>query len=192
MIVIVKKNSDEKQLNNLISWIKGLGLEIYLSEGANSTVLGLIGDTSKVDIDLLHSLDIVETVKRIQEPYKNVNRKFHPEDTIVEVGGHKFGGKHFQIIAGPCSVESEAQIVAVAQACKAAGANFLRGGAFKPRTSPYAFQGLRDKGLDLLLKAKAETGMPIVTEIMSVRHIDLFGDVDIVQIGARNMQKFEL
>ena len=192
MIVIVKKNSDEKQLNNLISWIKGLGLEIYLSEGANSTVLGLIGDTSKVDIDLLHSLDIVETVKRIQEPYKNVNRKFHPEDTIVEVGGHKFGGKHFQIIAGPCSVESEAQIVAVAQACKAAGANFLRGGAFKPRTSPYAFQGLRDKGLDLLLKAKAETGMPIVTEIMSVRHIDLFGDVDIVQIGARNMQNFEL
>ena len=192
MIVIVKKNSDEKQLNNLISWIKGLGLEIYLSEGANSTVLGLIGDTSKVDIDLLHSLDIVETVKRIQEPYKNVNRKFHPEDTIVEVGGHKFGGKHFQIIAGPCSVESEAQIVAVAQACKAAGANFLRGGAFKPRTSPYAFQGLRDKGLDLLLKAKAETGMPIVTEIMSVRHIDLFGNVDIVQIGARNMQNFEL
>lgn len=192
MIVIVKKNSDEKQLNNLISWIKGLGLEIYLSEGANSTVLGLIGDTSKVDIDLLHSLDIVETVKRIQEPYKNVNRKFHPEDTIVEVGGHKFGGKHFQIIAGPCSVESEAQIVAVAQACKAAGANFLRGGAFKPRTSPYAFQGLRNKGLDLLLKAKAETGMPIVTEIMSVRHIDLFGDVDIVQIGARNMQNFEL
>lgn len=192
MIVIVKKNSDEKQLNNLISWIKGLGLEIYLSEGANSTVLGLIGDTSKVDIDLLHSLDIVETVKRIQEPYKNVNRKFHPEDTIVEVGGYKFGGKHFQIIAGPCSVESEAQIVAVAQACKAAGANFLRGGAFKPRTSPYAFQGLRDKGLDLLLKAKAETGMPIVTEIMSVRHIDLFGDVDIVQIGARNMQNFEL
>ena len=192
MIVIVKKNSDEKQLNNLISWIKGLGLEIYLSEGANSTVLGLIGDTSKVDIDLLHSLDIVETVKRIQEPYKNVNRKFHPEDTIVEVRGHKFGGKHFQIIAGPCSVESEAQIVAVAQACKAAGANFLRGGAFKPRTSPYAFQGLRDKGLDLLLKAKAETGMPIVTEIMSVRHIDLFGDVDIVQIGARNMQNFEL
>ena len=192
MIVIVKKNSDEKQLNNLISWIKGLGLEIYLSEGANSTVLGLIGDTSKVDIDLLHSLDIVEKVKRIQEPYKNVNRKFHPEDTIVEVRGHKFGGKHFQIIAGPCSVESEAQIVAVAQACKAAGANFLRGGAFKPRTSPYAFQGLRDKGLDLLLKAKAETGMPIVTEIMSVRHIDLFGDVDIVQIGARNMQNFEL
>jgi len=188
----LKKKTDEKQLNNLISWIKGLGLEIYLSEGANSTVLGLIGDTSKVDIDLLHSLDIVETVKRIQEPYKNVNRKFHPEDTIVEVGGHKFGGKHFQIIAGPCSVESEAQIVAVAQACKAAGANFLRGGAFKPRTSPYAFQGLRDKGLDLLLKAKAETGMPIVTEIMSVRHIDLFGDVDIVQIGARNMQNFEL
>lgn len=158
MIVIVKKNSDEKQLNNLISWIKGLGLEIYLSEGANSTVLGLIGDTSKVDIDLLHSLDIVETVKRIQEPYKNVNRKFHPEDTIVEVGGHKFGGKHFQIIAGPCSVESEAQIVAVAQACKAAGANFLRGGAFKPRTSPYAFQGLRDKGLDLLLKAESGDG----------------------------------
>ncbi len=192
MIVIVKKDSDQKQLDNLIQWIKGLGLEIYLSEGENSTVLGLIGDTSKIDIDLLHSLDIVETVKRIQEPYKNVNRKFHPEDTIVDVGGHKFGGSHFQIIAGPCSVESEEQIIGVAKACKAAGANFLRGGAFKPRTSPYAFQGLRAKGLELLLRAKQETGMPIVTEIMSVRHIDLFSDVDIVQIGARNMQNFEL
>ena len=192
MIIVVKQPRDEKQFSNLVKWIKSQGLEIDVSRGAQSTVLGLIGDTSKIDIDLVRSLDIVEDVKRIQEPYKCANRKFHPEDTIVEVCGQKFGGNNFQFIAGPCSVESEKQIVGIAQAVKAAGATFLRGGAFKPRTSPYAFQGLRESGLSLLLKAREETGMPIVTEIMSVRHVDLFKDVDIVQIGARDMQNFEL
>lgn len=192
MIIVVKKNCDEKQLDNLIKWVKSQGLGVDVSQGEHSTVLGLIGDTPKVDIDLVRSMDIVENVKRIQEPYKSANRKFHPDDTIVDVGGHKFGGDNFQIIAGPCSVESEEQIIAVAKAVKASGANLLRGGAFKPRTSPYAFQGLKASGLELLKKAKAETGMPIVTEIMSVAHIDLFEDVDMVQIGARNMQNFEL
>ncbi|MBE7091012.1 MAG: 3-deoxy-7-phosphoheptulonate synthase [Clostridiales bacterium] len=192
MIIVIKKQKDEKQLNNLLDWIKDLGLGVHLSEGDNSTIVGLVGDTSKVDIDLVRSLDIVEGVRRIQEPYKNANRKFHPDDTIVNINGHKFGGKYFQYIAGPCSVESEKQIIEVAQAVKEAGATVLRGGAFKPRTSPYAFQGLRDAGIELLLKAKHETGMPIVTEIMSVRSLDLFKDVDIIQIGARNMQNFEL
>ncbi len=192
MIIVIKKDSEPKQVDNLIDWIKGMGLGVDVSRGENTTILGLVGDTSKVDMDLVSSLDIVDTVKRIQEPYKSANRKFHPEDTIVEVGGHKFGGKYFQCIAGPCSVETEKQIIEVAEAVKAAGATVLRGGAFKPRTSPYAFQGLRDEGIKLLLKAKEVTGMPIVTEIMSVRHIDLFYDVDIVQIGARDMQNFEL
>lgn len=192
MIIVVKQPREEKQFTNLVKWIKSQGLEIDVSRGSHSTVLGLIGDTSKIDIDLVRSLDIVEDVKRIQEPYKCANRKFHPEDTIVDVNGMKFGGDNFQLIAGPCSIESEKQIVGIAQAVKKAGATFLRGGAFKPRTSPYAFQGLRENGLTLLLKAKQETGMPIVTEIMSVKHIDLFKDVDIIQIGARNMQNFEL
>ncbi len=192
MIIVVKKDSDKKQLDNLIKWVRLQGLEVDISSGSSSTVLGLIGDTSKVDIDLVHSMAIVESVKRIQEPFKSANRKFHPEDTIVDVGGHKFGGNNFQIIAGPCSIESEKQIIDIAVAVKKAGANLLRGGAFKPRTSPYSFQGLREGGLDLLLKAKQETGMPIVTELMSIKHIDLFKDVDIVQIGARNMQNFEL
>ncbi len=192
MIIVVKKNCEEKQLDNLIKWVKSQGLGVDISRGEHSIVLGLIGDTPKVDIDLVRSMDIVENVKRIQEPFKSANRKFHPDDTIVDVGGHKFGGNNFQIIAGPCSVESEEQIIEVAKAVKASGANLLRGGAFKPRTSPYAFQGLKASGLELLKKAKKETGMPIVTEIMSVAHIDLFDDVDMVQIGARNMQNFEL
>ncbi len=194
MIIIVKNNHDDKQLKNLIGWIEELGLKTDISKGSNSTVLGLVGDTSKVDIDLVRSLDIVQDVKRIQEPFKMANRKMHPEDTIVDVHGHKFGGGHFQFIAGPCSVETEEQVIAIAKAVKAAGATVLRGGAFKPRTSPYAFQGLREAGLAILQRAKEETGMPIVTEIMSERHIDDFikYDVDIVQIGARDMQNFEL
>lgn len=192
MIIVVKKNSEQRQINNLLDWIKDKGLGVNLSVGDNSTIIGLVGDTSKIDIDLVRSMDIVEGIKRIQEPYKKANRKFHPEDTIVDVAGHKFGGRHFQYIAGPCSVESEEQIIEVAKAVKSAGATLLRGGAFKPRTSPYSFQGLRDAGIELLLKAKKETGMPIVTEIMSVKHIDLFEEVDMVQIGARNMQNFEL
>lgn len=192
MIIVVKKDCDKKELKNLTDWVKDQGLKIDESKGANNLILGLVGDTSKIDIDLVRSLDIVEDVKRIQEPFKCANRKFHPEDTIVDVNGVKFGGDNFVFIAGPCSVETEAQIIEVAKAVKNAGANVLRGGAFKPRTSPYSFQGLRETGIDLLLKAKKETGLPIVTEIMSVRHIDLFQDVDIIQIGARDMQNFEL
>ena len=192
MFVLLKKNADEKQLENLVAWLASLGIDVHKSEGEYETVLGLIGDTSKVDIDFIQSLGIVENVTRISEPYKNANRKFHPEDSVVEVAGHKIGGGHFQIIAGPCSVESEEQIISIAREVAAAGATMLRGGAFKPRTSPYAFQGLRAEGLELLLKAKKETGMPIVTEIMDLSHIDLFADVDLIQVGARNMQNFEL
>lgn len=192
MIIVVKKDCDKKQLDNLLKWIKNQGLGVSLSQGESSLVLGLIGDTPKLDTDLIRSMDIVESVKRIQEPYKSANRKFHPEDTIVDVCGHKFGGNNFQIIAGPCSVESELQIIEIAKAVKKAGANLLRGGAFKPRTSPYSFQGLKGTGIELLKKAKEETGMPIVSEIMSASHIDLFEEVDLLQIGARNMQNFEL
>ena len=168
MIIVVKNNPDKKQMDNLVKWIKGLGLDIHMSKGADTTIMGLIGDTSVVDEDLLRSLDIVESVKRIQEPFKNANRKFHPEDTVVDVGGRLFGGGHFTLIAGPCSVESEKQLLTVANAVKAAGAAVLRGGAFKPRTSPYAFQGLRAEGLKLLSLAKRETGMPICTQIVDV------------------------
>lgn len=192
MIVVIKKGQEQKQIDNLTKWIKGLGLGVHVSQGENSTIIGLIGDTSKVDIDLIRSLDIVDSVTRVQEPYKNANRKFHPQDTIVDVAGHKFGGGHFQIIAGPCSIESEKQIIEVAQAVKKSGATILRGGAFKPRTSPYAFQGLGVDGLKLLKKAKAETGMPIISEIMGTEFIDDFEDVDILQVGARNMQNFDL
>lgn len=192
MIIVVKKECEKNQYENLVDWIKELGLDVHVSEGHESTVLGLVGDTSKVDIDLISTLDIVEKVQKVTEPFKGANRKFHPEDTIIDIGGHKFGGDHFQVIAGPCSVESEKQIIEVAEAVKASGATMLRGGAFKPRTSPYVFQGLKAQGLELLLKAKEETGLKIVTELMSVKHLDLFKDVDMIQIGARNMQNFEL
>lgn len=192
MIIVIKNNQNQKQVDSLISWISSLGLGVHKSEGESSTVIGLVGDTSKVDIDLIRSLDIVESVNRIQEPYKNANRKFHPADSIIDVAGHKFGGNNFQIIAGPCSVESENQVITIAKAVKASGATLLRGGAFKPRTSPYAFQGLGLDGLEILKAARAETGMPIVTEIMSERYIDAFLDVDLIQVGARNMQNFDL
>ena len=192
MIIIVKQDYEKEQLDSLTKWIKSQGVKIDVSKGDKNLILGLVGDTSKIDIDLIRSLDIVENVKRIQEPFKLANRKFHPQDTIVDVCGHKFGGNNFQLIAGPCSVESEEQIIGIAKAVKAAGANILRGGAFKPRTSPYAFQGLKAEGLQLLLKAKQETGMPICTELMAEKYIDLFEDVDIIQIGARNMQNFDL
>ena len=192
MIVVLKNDTDEKQLKNLMGWIDSLGLQTHLVRGENSTVLGLLGDTPRIDMSLLNSLDIVETVTRIQEPYKNANRKLHPDDTIVDVGGHCFGGVNFQLIAGPCSVESEEQVLTIARAVKKSGATLLRGGAFKPRTSPYAFQGLKAKGLEILLHAKKETGMPIVTEIMNINHLPLFEDVDVIQVGARNMQNFEL
>lgn len=192
MIITLKNDSDEKQLKNLMGWINNLGLETHLVRGENSTILGLVGDTSRVDMDLLKSLDIVDKVTRIQEPYKNANRKLHPDDTIVDVSGHLFGGINFQLIAGPCSVESEEQVLTIARAVKKSGATLLRGGAFKPRTSPYAFQGLRAQGLEILLRVKEATGMPIVTEIMNINHLPLFENVDVIQVGARNMQNFEL
>ena len=192
MIVILKKNPEEKQLNNLMAWLKSLGIAIHPSEGATHLVLGLVGDTSMVDIDLLRALDIVEDVKRVQEPYKNANRKFHEEDSVIPVGNTQVGGNVFSVIAGPCSIESEEQVCLIATAVKAAGATMLRGGAFKPRTSPYAFQGLRGHGLELLLEAKRLTGLPVVTEIMDLSQLPLFDEVDVIQVGARNMQNFEL
>jgi len=165
---------------------------VHLSQGKEVTILGLIGDTSRVDMELLASLDIVESVKRVSEPFKQVNRKFHPLDTVLQIGDAKVGGGNFAMIAGPCSVESEEQIIEVAMAVKSAGANILRGGAFKPRTSPYAFQGMKGAGIELLVKAKNATGLPIVTEIMNISTLDLFNDVDIIQVGARNMQNFDL
>lgn len=192
MVVVLKKQPDEKQLNNLKGWLKSLGVSIHESEGENSLVLGLVGDTTVVDIDLVRSLSIVEDVKRIQEPYKNANRKFHPDDSVVDVAGVKFGKGNFGIIAGPCSVETKEQITEVARDVKASGATMLRGGAFKPRTSPYSFQGLGGSGIELLLEAKKETGLPVVSEIMEISQLPLFEEVDLIQIGARNMQNFEL
>ncbi len=192
MIAVVKQNVEEEQLQNLIEWLQTQNVTVHISRGENHIVLGLVGDTTHVDMELLQNLEIVERVTRISEPFKNANRKFHPKDTVVDVSGVKIGGGHFAIIAGPCSVESREQIVEVARRVKASGASLLRGGAFKPRTSPYDFQGLKAEGLELLKLAKAETGMPIVTEIMSASHLPLFEDVDLIQVGARNMQNFEL
>ena len=192
MIAVLKRGTTLTQRQHLVDWLKNMNLDVHISEGAEVTVLGLIGDTSRVDIELLKSLDMVETVKRVSEPYKQANRKFHPKDTVIEIGDVKIGGGHFAMIAGPCSVESEEQIIEVAQAVKASGATVLRGGAFKPRTSPYAFQGMKGEGIELLLKAKKETGLPIVTEIMNISTLDLFAEVDVIQVGARNMQNFDL
>lgn len=192
MIVILKHEARQEQIDRLKQFLLGMGLRIDESKGENSTILGLVGDTTRVDADLISSLDAVEAVRRVQEPYKKANRKFHPQDTMVDCGGVTIGHGLFQIIAGPCSVESEEQMVTVAKAVKAAGATLLRGGAFKPRTSPYAFQGLHEDGLKLLLKAKEATGLPVVTEIMDASHLPLFDDVDVIQVGARNMQNFDL
>ncbi|HIR85677.1 MAG TPA: 3-deoxy-7-phosphoheptulonate synthase [Candidatus Limivicinus faecipullorum] len=192
MIVVLKHGVTDDKRDQLISWLKNLGLQIHISVGAYQTVLGLIGDTSRVDMDLVGSLEIVDAVKRVTEPFKCCNRKFHPEDMVVDCQGVKIGGGNFVMIAGPCSVESEEQIVAVAKAVKAAGAQLLRGGAFKPRTSPYDFPGLKATGLELLKIARQETGLPFVTEIMSVADLPLFEDVDMLQVGARNMQNFDL
>ncbi|MDR2524983.1 MAG: 3-deoxy-7-phosphoheptulonate synthase [Oscillospiraceae bacterium] len=192
MIVILKKGYDERQLDELRRWLVNEGISIQVNAGVQSTVLGLIGDTSAVDLDLIEALEIVETVKRVQEPYKKANRKFHPADSTVMVGDVPVGGGHFAVMAGPCSIESPEQLCVVAEAVKAAGAQILRGGAFKPRTSPYAFQGMRESGITLLLEAKKQTGLPIVTEIMDISHMDAFAEVDLIQVGARNMQNFEL
>ncbi len=192
MIAVLKHGTTPAQRDHLVSWLKRMSLDVHISEGTEVTVLGLIGDTSRVDMELLGSLEIVQSVKRVSEPYKQVNRKFHPLDTVIEIGDAKIGGGHFAMIAGPCSVETEEQIVGVAQAVKAAGAKILRGGAFKPRTSPYAFQGLGTQGLELLRAARQATGLPICTELMDLRHLDEFHDIDMIQIGAKNMQNFDL
>ena len=192
MIAVLKHGTTMNQRQHLVDWLKNMNLDVHISEGTEVTVLGLIGDTSRVDMELLKSLDMVETVKRVSEPYKQANRKFHPQDTVIEIGNAKIGGGHFAMIAGPCSVESEEQIIAVAQDVKKSGAAILRGGAFKPRTSPYSFQGMKGEGIKLLMKAKEATGLPIVTEIMNISTLDLFSDVDMIQVGARNMQNFDL
>ena len=192
MIAVLKNGTTEKQIENLSNWIKAQGLDVHISYGSQHIIMGLVGDTSKIDEDLLRGLEIVENVKRISEPFKSANRKFHPDDSIITVGNTSVGGDIFSVIAGPCSVESEEQVMEIAKAVKAAGATMLRGGAFKPRTSPYDFQGLKADGIDFLIKAKKETGLPIVTEIMNANHLSLFEEVDVIQVGARNMQNFEL
>ncbi|MBR5453426.1 MAG: 3-deoxy-7-phosphoheptulonate synthase [Clostridia bacterium] len=192
MVALIRKDTSDKQLEELIEWLGTMNLKVHVSKGVNQTVIGLVGDTSGIDIELLESLSIVEAVTRISEKYKSANRKFHPDDTVVEAGGVKIGGGSFAVFAGPCSVESEEQIEFLAKSVKNAGAAVLRGGAFKPRTSPYDFQGLKADGIELLEHAKKHTGLPIVTEIMNANHLPLFENVDIIQVGARNMQNFEL
>lgn len=192
MIIILKENTTRSDLNNLTELVKAHGVTPHITEGVHQTIMGLVGDTTKIDIESISQLEIVEAVRRIQEPFKNANRKFHPLNTVIKVGDAVIGDGSLTLIAGPCSVESSEQIIEVAKEVKKSGAQILRGGAFKPRTSPYAFQGLRDEGIQLLLEAKKETKLPIVTEIMDLSHLDLFADVDIIQVGARNMQNFEL
>jgi len=188
MVAVLKPSATLEQIEKLTEWLESRGLKVHLSKGEFYTILGLIGDTSQIDTELLEGLDMVDTVKRISEPFKSANRKFHPDDSVIEVGGLKIGGSNFQMIAGPCSVESHEQIVSIAANVCASGASILRGGVFKPRTSPYDFQGLHAEGIELLLEAKKQTGMPIITEIMNAEHLPIFEQVDIIQVGARNMQ----
>ena len=192
MVIVVKGTRKNPQVQELIDWIEQRNISVQATEGTQKTILGLVGDTSVLDIDTVKTFPVVEDVKRIQEPYKRANRKFHREDTVVEAGGVRLGGGNFQVIAGPCSVESEEQMCGIAREVQAAGARLLRGGAFKPRTSPYAFQGLKAEGIEYLTEAGQMCKMPIVTEIMSASDLELFHDVDIIQVGARNMQNFAL
>ena len=192
MIIILKENTTSQELNALAEFVKSHGVVPHITEGVHQTIMGLVGDTTRIDIESISQLQIVEAVRRIQEPFKNANRKFHPLDTVIQVGDAVIGGGSLTLIAGPCSVESEEQIISVARDVKASGARILRGGAFKPRTSPYAFQGMGGDGIKLLLEAKKETGLPIVTEIMDISQLELFDEIDIIQVGARNMQNFEL
>ena len=192
MIIILKENTTAQELSSLTEMLKSHGVIPHITEGIHQTIMGLVGDTTRIDIESISQLKIVEAVRRIQEPFKNANRKFHPLDTVIHVGDAVIGGGALTLIAGPCSVESEEQIISVARDVKASGAQILRGGAFKPRTSPYAFQGLREEGIKLLLEAKKDTGLPVVTEIMDISQLDLFDEIDIIQVGARNMQNFEL
>ncbi|MBE5748983.1 MAG: 3-deoxy-7-phosphoheptulonate synthase [Clostridiales bacterium] len=190
MVIILKQNAKKEEINELLQWVKAQNVDPQSIEGESQHILGLVGNTHAIDIDAITTFPAVESVRRIAEPYKKANRKFHHHDTIVDIAGYKIGGDNFQVIAGPCSVESEAQVVSIAKSVKQSGAHLLRGGAFKPRTSPYAFQGLKAEGIHYLLEAKKQTGMPIVSELMSMEHIDLFNDVDVIQVGARNMQNF--
>lgn len=192
MIVVLKSGTKQEQIENLKDWLRSMGIDTHISTGTSHTIVGLVGDTAAVDMDLVRSLDIVENVQRIQEPFKNANKKFHDKNLCVDINGVKIGGGEFQIIAGPCSVESRDQICFVAECVKKSGAGLLRGGAFKPRTSPYAFQGLKGDGIHLLEEAKELTGLPIVSEIMNIIHLPMFEPVDVIQVGARNMQNFEL
>ncbi len=192
MIAVLKPGITDVQKNSLIKWLENQNVEVHITEGKEYTVLGLVGDTGNIDMELIASLDTVSSVKRVSEPFKQCNRKFHPDDSIIDVSGVKIGGGNFCTMAGPCSVESREQIIEIAKSVKSSGASLLRGGAFKPRTSPYDFQGMRAEGIELLLEAKKETGLPIVTEIMNANHLPLFEDVDMIQVGARNMQNFEL
>ncbi|MBQ6369367.1 MAG: 3-deoxy-7-phosphoheptulonate synthase [Parasporobacterium sp.] len=192
MIVVLKHGTPDDKRDQLIEWIKGQGLDVHMSIGKNQTILGMVGDTGSIDKDLIACLDIVDSVKTVTDPFKLCNRKFHPAPSVVNVSGVPIGAGNFAMIAGPCSVESEEQIIEVAKAVKAAGANLLRGGAFKPRTSPYDFQGLKADGLELLKIARKETGLPIVSEVMGAEQLPLFEDIDMIQIGARNMQNFNL
>ena len=192
MIIVIRDKATEAQISELMDWLHSFNVKTNLVTGVHSRIIGLIGDTTSIDMDAVLAREPVEAVKRVQEPYKNANRRFHPDDTVIEVGGRRIGGGSLAVIAGPCSVETEEQLMKTAIAVKNAGADFLRGGAFKPRTSPYAFQGLGKEGIDLLIQARKETGLPIVTEIMDLSDLDLFADVDIVQVGARNMQNFTL
>ena len=192
MIIILKRNANPQKVEALKEDLTRRGFGLHLSDGTEASLIGLIGDTSSIQEDWLRALDVVEDVRRIREPYKKANRSMHPENTVIDICGQKIGGGNFQVIAGPCSIETEEQITEVARDVKRFGVRFLRGGAFKPRTSPYAFQGLHEQGLDLLLRAKRATGLPVVTEIMSTEHLPLFDEVDVIQVGARNMQNFEL
>lgn len=192
MVIILKNDPNENQLNNLLCLLDKKGISVQKTVGVSKTILGLVGDTGAIDIDALRALDIVEDVKRIQEPFRLANRKLHPDDTIIKVGNAAIGDGSLTLIAGPCAIESEEQICMIAKSVKASGAALLRGGAFKPRTSPYSFQGLQEEGIRLLIKAREVSGLPIVTEITDAEQLPLFEDVDIIQVGARNMQNYEL
>lgn len=192
MIIVLKENTTADQKDQLVKWFETQGLKVHESKGEYTTILGLVGDVASVDKDMVEMLDIVDRVTPISEPYKNANRKFHPLDTVVDVGGMKVGGGNFAVIAGPCSVGSREQIMETGKKVKKSGASFLRGGAFKPRTSPYSFQGMKDEALEILKDAKKEIGIPVVSELISIEHLDKFEDVDIIQVGARNMQNFEM
>lgn len=195
MVAVMKANVPQEKIEHLVCWLREKGLEVHISQGESQCVLGLVGDTSQLDLDMLRSLDTVESVTQVTDSFKACNRKFHPEDSVVTTMGGlgpAIGGGHFALIAGPCSVETREQITFVAEEVKAAGAAFLRGGAFKPRTSPYDFQGLGQEGLDYLLDAKKATGLPIVTELMDIRSLPLFENVDVIQVGARNTQNYDL